>query len=170
MKRNLLCAMFILVGSWVARAQPQYPPVLPDGAESVTIESAALLVPPENLRPGVTIAETPPRVTFQYYPGQDYAGNPWSVWGDGLAVGDLYYSAIGDHKAPQGNAFVYRFDRTTGALERIVDVRRTIQMPEGHYTPGKIHSRIDLGSDGWLYFSTHRGSTRVTTDENHYRG
>ncbi len=29
---------------------------------------------------------------------------------------------------------------------------------------GKIHSRIDLGSDGCLYFATHRGSTRVTTD------
>src|SRR4029078_10925530 len=43
-------------------------------------------------------------------------------------------------------------------------------LPEGHYTPGKIHSRLDLGSDGWLYFSTHRGSTTVTTDRYHYQG
>jgi hypothetical protein len=49
-------------------------------------------------------------------------------------------------------------------------VKQLLQLPAGHYTPGKIHSRIDLGSDGWLYCSTHRGSTRITTDENHYRG
>src|SRR5262249_22189788 len=34
----------------------------------------------------------------------------------------------------------------------------------------KIHSRIDMGSDGWLYFSTHRGSTTTTTDQYHYKG
>jgi hypothetical protein len=36
--------------------------------------------------------------------------------------------------------------------------------------PGKIHSRIDMDSDGWLYFATHRGGTRVTTDRYHYKG
>lgn len=45
-----------------------------------------------------------------------------------------------------------------------------LNLPDGHYTPGKIHSRLDLGDDGWLYFSTHRGSTRVTTDQYHYQG
>ena len=39
-----------------------------------------------------------------------------------------------------------------------------------HYSPGKIHSRLDLGSDGCLYFSTHRGSTKATTDRYHYQG
>jgi hypothetical protein len=43
-------------------------------------------------------------------------------------------------------------------------------LPDGHYSPGKIHSRLDLGDDGWLYFSTHRGSTKVTTDQYHYKG
>ncbi|MGC4004151.1 MAG: hypothetical protein QM811_13935 [Pirellulales bacterium] len=43
-------------------------------------------------------------------------------------------------------------------------------MPAGDYAPGKIHSRIDVGSDGKLYFATHRGSTKVTTDAFHYRG
>ncbi len=151
-------------------AEPQYPPALPGGVESVTIDSPALLSPSETLKPGIEIARTPPRVTIRYYPGQNEPGNPWSAWGDGLAVGDVYYSAIGDHKAPQGNAFVYRFDRQTGRFEQIVNVRKTIRMPQGHYTPGKIHTRIDLGSDGWLYFATHRGSTRVTTEEFHYQG
>ena len=27
-----------------------------------------------------------------------------------------------------------------------------------------------MGSDGWLYFATHRGSTRVTIDKYHYQG
>jgi hypothetical protein len=37
-------------------------------------------------------------------------------------------------------------------------MQQLIKVPEGYYTPGKIHSRIDQGADGWLYFSTHRGS------------
>jgi hypothetical protein len=45
-----------------------------------------------------------------------------------------------------------------------------LKMPEGHYSPAKIHSRLDLGDDGWLYCSTHRGSTRVTSDQYHYQG
>jgi hypothetical protein len=71
---------------------------------------------------------------------------------------------------PAGNAFVYEYDTATRALRRVMDVRQVLALPEGHYTPGKIHSRLDLGSDGWLYCATHRGSPRVTTDEYHYRG
>jgi hypothetical protein len=29
---------------------------------------------------------------------------------------------------------------------------------------------VDLGSDGWVYFATHRGSTRATTEQYHYEG
>jgi len=81
-----------------------------------------------------------------------------------------YYSAIGDHLAPQGNAFVFEYDPAKKALRQLADVRKIINLPAGHYTPGKIHSHVELGSDGWLYFSTHRGSTKVTTDANHYLG
>ena len=45
-----------------------------------------------------------------------------------------------------------------------------LETPEGDYTPGKIHGRVDLGDDGWLYFTTHRGSPRVATDAYHYQG
>ena len=39
------------------------------------------------------------------------------------------------------------------------------------YIPGKIHSRTDIGSDGWVYFSTHRGGTSDnTTDKRGYLG
>ena len=150
--------------------QLDWPPGLPGGRRVVTDRGQDLLARPDGLAADVRVASTPPSVDFLYYPGQDYAGNPWSVWGDSLAVGGKYYSAIGDHIGPAGNAFVYEYDRANKSLRRIVDLKQLLKLPAGHYTPGKIHSRIDIGRDGWLYFSTHRGSTRVTIDRYHYRG
>lgn len=149
---------------------PQFPPRIPGNRTQFEVSSDQLLMRPEAILDEVVVAKTPPQVEFRYYPGQDYEGRPWSVWGDGLVNGDVYYSAIGDHLAPEGNAYVYRFDAESGAFDRIVDVRDTLDLPEGHYTPGKIHSRLTIGRDGCLYFSTHRGSTRVTTPANHFSG
>lgn len=147
-----------------------FPPSLP-GGKAVAVESGPeLLEPPATLVKGVTIAKTAPVVELRYLPGQDYAGRPWSVWGESLFAGGKYYTAIGDHLAPQGNAFVYEYDPEKKALRRIADLRKTLALPAGHYTPGKIHTRLDLGSDGWLYFATHRGSTRTTTDAYHFKG
>ncbi|MHC4628984.1 MAG: YncE family protein [Planctomycetota bacterium] len=145
------------------------PPTLPDGKTVETFSSAELLEPPASMR-DVAVAKTPPIIDFLYYPGQDYEGKPWSNWGDGVATSARYYSAIGDHKAPDGNAFVYEYNAAAKTLRKIVDLRELLKVPEGQYSPGKIHSRIDVGGDGWLYFSTHRGSTRVTTDEYGYKG
>jgi hypothetical protein len=136
----------------------------------VTDVAEDFLEAPDSIDPDVAIARTPPKVDFLYYPRQDYPGKPWSVWGDGLAAGGKYYSAIGDHLAPRGNAFLFEYDPATKRLRTLVDVQKLLSLPEGHYTPGKIHSRIDLGRDGWLYFATHRGSTRVTTDQYRYKG
>ncbi len=147
-----------------------YPPKLPDGKSVVTDQSDAFLVKGETLKDGVAVAKTPPTVDFLYYPEQTYPGKPWSVWGDSLAADGKYYSAIGDHQAPQGNAFVYEYDPATKKIRTLVNLKELLKMPEGHYAPGKIHSRLDMGSDGWLYFATHRGSTRITTDEYHYKG
>jgi len=148
---------------------PTLPPTLPDGKMVATFSSTELLEPPPSLR-NVMVAKTPPVIDFLYYPGQDYEGKPWSNWGDGVATSGKYYSAIGDHKAPDGNAFVYEYDTTTKTLKKVVDLQELLHVPEGQYSPGKIHGRIDMGRDGWLYFSTHRGSTRVTTDEYGYKG
>jgi len=148
----------------------KWPPRFSNGQTVVSIESLETLTPQANLRPDIEIAKTPSRVDLLYYPEQNYLGHPWSVWGDGLAVGNKYYSAIGDHLAPQGDAFVFEYDSETSRIRTLASTAKTINLPDGHYMPGKIHSRIDLGSDGWLYYSTHRGSTRVTTDEYHYQG
>ncbi|MBI3461893.1 MAG: hypothetical protein HY000_02375 [Planctomycetes bacterium] len=84
-------------------------------------------------------------------------------------MGGRYYTSIGDHLAPAGNGYVYEYDPEKRAFRLLVDVRKLLNLPEGHYSPGKIHSRLDLGDDGWLYFSTHRGSTNITTDKYHYQ-
>jgi hypothetical protein len=147
-----------------------YPPKLPGGGKLVTDTSDAFLTMTSELQEGVEIAKTAPTVDFMYYHEQTYPGKPWSVWGDSVAVGGKYYSAIGDHLKPQGNAFVYEYDPQKKTLRTLVNVKELLGMPAGHYVPGKIHSRIDMGSDGWLYFATHRGGTRVTTDEYHYKG
>ena len=159
----------ILTVSTVARPQ-HHPPRLPSGERVATSTSPDLLKPTPALLEGVEIAKQAPTIDFLYYPEQTYPGKPWSVWGDGLAAGGKYYSAIGDHKAPDGNAFVYEYDPTKKTIRTLVDLAKVLNIPDGHYRPGKIHSRIDMGSDGWLYFATHRGSTRITTDRYHYKG
>jgi len=163
----VLCAA--MTSCPLSRGEVWYPPSLPGGEKVATASSDALLRPPPSLK-GVAVAKAAPTVDFMYYPGQTHKGNPWSNWGDGLAVNGKYYSSIGDHRAPEGNAYVFEYDAGTKSLRRIVDVREVLNLPKGHYTPGKIHGRIDMGEDGWLYFSTHRGSTRVTTDQYHYKG
>ncbi|MDP6633738.1 MAG: hypothetical protein QGG42_02475 [Phycisphaerae bacterium] len=167
---TLLSGLLVCIASGRAvRAEVAYPPKLPGGKLVATETSEAFLKAPESMK-GVAVATRAPTVDFLYYPGQTYKGNPWSNWGDGVAVGEKYYSAIGDHLGPAGNAFVYEYDAETKKLRQLVDLRKVLKMPEGRYTPGKVHSRIDMGSDGWLYYSTHRGSTRVTVDKYHYKG
>jgi len=153
----------------------KYPPALPDGKEFVTDQSPDFLKPPPNLRAGVEIAKTAPVVDFMFYPGQDHIGVPWSVWGDGCAAGDKYYSAIGDHRSPKGTAMVCEYDATTKKMRILVDLKKFFESSgaipaDMNYVPSKIHSRVDLGSDGWLYYSTHRGSPGTTTDKNGYKG
>lgn len=169
--RCVPCLLLTIVLAAHARAaEPTYPPTLPGGKTVVTDQSDDFLKAPETLKDGVKMAKTAPTVDFAWFPGQDYAGKPWSNWGDSLAVGDKYYASVGDHLAPAGNAFVYEYDPQAKTFRKLLDLKELLNLPEGHYAPGKIHSRLDIGSDGKLYCSTHRGSTKVTTDAYHYKG
>lgn len=155
-----------------------YPPTLPNGQTLVTDTSPKFLERPDSLREGVAIAKAPPTIDFVFYPGQNYPGKPWSNWGDGSVANGKFYSAIGDHYAigrgealhGTGTAFVYEYDPESRQLRSLVDVTKFLDLPKGHYTPGKIHSRVDMGRDGWLYYATHRGSPKAANDENHYQG
>jgi hypothetical protein len=154
-----------------AAEKPSYPPKLPGEKSIITMKSDEFLKRPEGFNADVPVAKTAPTVDFLYYPCQTYPGSIWSNWGDGLAVGTKYYSSIGDHDAPNGNAFVYEYDSATQSLRQLTDLKSVLKVPEGQYTPGKIHGRLDLAKDGCLYFSTHRGSTRVTKDDTYgYKG
>lgn len=190
--RRVQCIALLLVSTMLAAPSPAnaqkkkrilstdlpYPPTLPKGQEMVTDSSPNLLTRPESLRDAVAVAKEPPTIEFIYYPEQTYPGKPWSNWGDGCVADGKYYSAIGDHyaigrgelKYGTGTAFVYEYDPESKTLRSLIDVASFLDLPRGHYTPGKIHSRIDMGSDGWLYYATHRGSPKAANDENHYQG
>src|SRR5262245_61815029 len=85
-------------------------PALPDGKSIVTDTSDAFLKPPAGLKEGVTIAKVAPTIEFVYFPGQTYAGKPWSAWGESTFANGKYYASIGDHLAPAGSGFVYEYD------------------------------------------------------------
>lgn len=147
-----------------------YPPKLPDGKLVVTDTSPEFLKPPPDFRKDVAIAKEVPTIDFAFIPGQDYPGKPWSNWGDSLFANGKYYLSIGDHLAPVGNGYVFEYDPAKKSFRQLLDLKKLLHMPEGHYSPGKIHSRLDMGEDGWLYCSTHRGSPSVTNDKYHYKG
>ncbi len=158
-----------------ARYPLSYPPRLPDGQTVVSEETASFLEPGPNLRDGVVIAKTPPRVDFAFFPEQNYPGNPWSNRADGFVLGDKYFTSDNDHLAPRGTAHLWEYDAAAQKFRLLCDTTKFLESkkvfpPEMNYRPGEMQSRIDLGSDGWLYYATDRGSPTVTHDGNGYQG
>lgn len=180
--RSVWCAVFAVVCPVAWAQKPPaltFPPTIPDGKASLTHTGDEFLKPPATLRKDVDVAKVAPTVDFLYFPGQDYPGNPWSNWGDSVAANGKYYASIGDHLAVggkgdpangTGTGRVFEYDPAAKSFRQLLDTTKLLQLPKGHYAPGKIHSRLDVGSDGWLYCSTHRGSTTVTADKNNYDG
>ncbi len=147
-------------------------PALPDGKEVVTDTSEDFIKTPKGvtLKDGVTVAKIAPTIDFAYFPGQTYAGRPWSCWGESTFANGKYYASFGDHLAPAGSAYVHEYDPAKKTFRQLVDLKKLLAMPEGHYSPAKIHTMLTVGKDGYVYFGTHRGSTTVTTDKYHYEG
>lgn len=159
----------------VERYPLPYPPKLPEGKTVVTESDPSFLVPNDKLRERVEIAKTPPVIDFAFYPDQNYPGNPWSHRSDGIVVGDKYYSSSNDHLAPRGTALLWEYDAAAKQFRLLCDTTRFLESqnafpPEMNYRPGEMQSRIDLGSDGWLYYATDRGSPTVTDDAHGYLG
>jgi hypothetical protein len=171
----LVPAALLLASAAHAQYPLPYPPVLPGGKDVVTDTSPAFLKAPPDLRAGITVARTPPAIDFMFYPGQDHPGGPWTVWGKGSVVDGVYYSAIGDHLGPRGTAKIYRYDPPAKKLRELADVGKFLvsqgAIPAGmNYVPGKIHTRLMMGRDGWLYYGTHRGREETCDDRHGYRG
>ena len=87
-----------------------FPPELPGGKAVVTDTSDEFLKPADTLRDGVAIAKTPPTIDFAYFPGQTTKASPGRTGATATAVAGKYYTSIGDHLAPAGNAFVFEYD------------------------------------------------------------
>jgi hypothetical protein len=158
-----------------ARYPLPYPPRLAGGETIVSEETDAFLQPGANLREGVTIAKTAPRVDFAFFPEQNYPGNPWSNRADGFVLGDKYYTSDNDHLAPRGTAHLWEYDAARRQFRLLCDTTKFLESQHAfpasmNYRPGEMQSRIDLGSDGWLYYATDRGSPTVTHDGNGYLG
>jgi hypothetical protein len=145
-------------------------PTLPDGRTVVTDTTDAFLKPPAGLKEGVAVAKVAPTIDFAFFPGQTYVGKPWSAWGESTFANGKYYASIGDHLAPAGTAYVYEFDPAKKEFRLLLDLKKLLALPDGHYAPGKIHTQLTMGKDDFLYFGTHRGSTTVTTDKYHFKG
>lgn len=154
----LLCLAVDISG---AVPQGPYPPALPGGATVVTDTAAEFIQRPADIKfvREFIVARAAPTIEFAYYPGQDHVGNPWSNWGDGAAVSGRYYSAIGDHKF---DAYVYVYDAATKDLRILLGTTAFLNLPTNAYRPGKIHSKMGVGRDGCLYYSTHRGASSYT--------
>ena len=153
----------------------KYPPQLPGGKKFVVHTSRDFLNPGPNLRKGVDVAKTPPKVEFLYYPGQTYPGNPWCFRGVGCVWNGKYYSALCDHLAPLGTAKLFEYDPAKRKFRLLCDTAKFLRKagqitPKMNYTPGEVQTRIEFGNDGKLYYGTTRGSTRVTNDKNGFKG
>lgn len=179
--RAIGLGVFLAVSALAAKAPPAEwkTPALTNGAAVFTSDAAALLHQPASatvaMKDGVTLARTAPRVDFLFYPGQTYRGNPWSNWSDGCVLNGRYYSALSDHRSPQGSGYLYEYDPGAKKIRVLASVKQFLQ-EGGHlasnelYTAGKIHARVQAGKDGWIYYATHRGNPREASDTNGYRG
>jgi hypothetical protein len=183
MRAKIIMAAWMTAAALTATAQrnqqPWVTPALPGTQPVLRVESPELLRQPAgatvSLQEGVQVAKTPPQVLFAFCPGQTYRGKPWSNWSDGCVLNGRYYSAISDHLSPRGSARIIEFDPASGSVRIVVDIgdfleKENLLAPGERYTPGKIHSRVQAGRDGWLYYSTHRGSPRDASDAVGYRG
>ncbi len=105
------------------------------------------------------------------YPRPDYAGNPWSQWGQGIALADgRFLSALGDHLGADGNSYFYEFDPATGTLTQFADALSYVDHVPGDWGFGKVHAPMVAGPCGEVYAATYWGSRRNLTFTEGYQG
>ena len=111
------------------------------------------------------------RVEGAVYPHPDYAGDPWTQWGQGLVIADgRFYSAIGDHLAPDGNSYIYEYDPATGTLAMLGDLLSYVEHQPGSWGYGKVHAQMVAGACGEVYLSSYWGTYSDIRFDDVYRG
>ena len=105
------------------------------------------------------------------YPHPEYDGNPWSQWGQGLVLDDgRYLSAIGDHRGPDGNSYLFEYDPATRTLTQISDVLGITDHTPGDWGFGKVHAQMVRGPCDNVMLSTYWGTRRDIEFTTGYRG
>jgi hypothetical protein len=118
----------------------------------------------------VTLQESP-FIGAAVYPRPDYEGNPWSQWGQGIALADgRVISAIGDHLGADGNSYLYVYDPGGRTITRFADVLSALDHEPGSWGYGKIHSQMVDPGDGTVYFTTYYGSRTDLAFDASYQG
>ena len=111
------------------------------------------------------------RVEGVVYPRPDYQGNPWSQWGQGIALRDgRFISAIGDHFAVGGNSYIYEYDPDTGTLGTLGDLLSYVDYEPRSWGYGKVHGQMVAGLCDEIYFSSYWGSARDLQFDGSYQG
>ena len=106
-------------------------------------------------------SDTSPRVEAVMYPHPEYEGKPWSQWGQGLVLDDgRYLSAIGDHRGPDGNSYLFEYDPATETLTQIIDVLAIVDHKPGDWGFGKIHAQMVRGPCDNVLVTTYWGTRR----------
>ena len=112
-----------------------------------------------------------PGVDVVVYPRPDYAGRPWSQWGQGIVLDDgRMLSAIGDHVGADGNSFLYEYDPDTRTLTQFADALSVVEHESGEWGFGKIHAPMVEGACGDVYVATYWGTRRGLTYTESYQG
>lgn len=82
-------------------------------------------------------------VEFATYPRPDYAGDPWTHWGQGIVLDDgRFVSGLGDHLGADANSFVYVYEPTDDSLTLVADVASAVGQESGEWGQGKLHSQM----------------------------
>ena len=111
------------------------------------------------------------RVEGAVYPRPDYQGDPWTMWGQGIALADgRFLSAIGDHLGPDGNSYIYEYDPNAGTLATLGDLISYVDHTPGSWGYGKVHGQMVAGPCGEVYFASYWGTNRDLVYDDSYRG
>jgi len=132
---------------------------------AVTLRGPELLEGPD--LPGATLAKTPPAIDvylLDSLPKQENA--VWASLADGcIASNGRFYAGVANSRefaSGQGDGFILEYNPAAVCLGRVGRLREAVG--DKHIAAGKLHSRIDQGRDGWLYFTTYWGENPTDAD------
>jgi hypothetical protein len=127
--------------------------------------------PSNKAEPVETAEDAGVDVALVRYPRPEGEGDPWSQWGQGLVLPDRrFVSAMGDHRGPDGDSYLFVYDPETQRLTRFADVLSLVEHDPGAWGYGKIHGQIVAGPCGEAYFSTYWGDQSDEMYTSTYRG